>query len=298
MRERAARGATAVAKRRDADDARLRPRHSGAADAGARARPACSWAARWCCSSGAAWRREVERASASASACSQHRPLPSSRSSPSSSAMVRARRRPADGPIALDNFRWMMDVVILLGTIGAIALSIDDNDRAGIDDGRVARADPARVVGHDAARRGARPDDRLPRHRADVDLGVRAGRHQSPQRAVGRGRAQVLPARRVLDGVPAVRHRARLRRDGQRPASTRSATRVAAQPSRRRVRSCSSASRCCSSASASRSRRCRSTCGRPTSTTARRIPITAYMAATVKTAAFAAFLRVWLEAFP
>jgi NADH-quinone oxidoreductase subunit N len=36
-----------------------------------------------------------------------------------------------DGPIAVDNFRWMMDLVILLGTIGAIALGIDDNDRAG-----------------------------------------------------------------------------------------------------------------------------------------------------------------------
>ena len=36
-----------------------------------------------------------------------------------------------DGPIAVDNFRWMMDVVILLGTIGALALGIDDNDRAG-----------------------------------------------------------------------------------------------------------------------------------------------------------------------
>jgi len=36
-----------------------------------------------------------------------------------------------DGPIAVDNFRWMMDVIILLGTIGAIALSIDDNDRTG-----------------------------------------------------------------------------------------------------------------------------------------------------------------------
>jgi NADH-quinone oxidoreductase subunit N len=35
------------------------------------------------------------------------------------------------GPIAVDNFRWMMDVVILLGTIGALALGIDDNDRAG-----------------------------------------------------------------------------------------------------------------------------------------------------------------------
>jgi NADH-quinone oxidoreductase subunit N len=36
-----------------------------------------------------------------------------------------------DGPIALDNFRWMMDVLILLGTIGALALTIDDNDRTG-----------------------------------------------------------------------------------------------------------------------------------------------------------------------
>jgi NADH-quinone oxidoreductase subunit N len=37
----------------------------------------------------------------------------------------------SDGPIAVDRFRWMIDIVILLGTIGAIALSIDDNDRIG-----------------------------------------------------------------------------------------------------------------------------------------------------------------------
>ena len=36
-----------------------------------------------------------------------------------------------DGPIAVDNFRWMIDIVILLGTIAAIALGIDDNDRVG-----------------------------------------------------------------------------------------------------------------------------------------------------------------------
>jgi len=36
-----------------------------------------------------------------------------------------------DGPIALDNFRWMADLVILAGTIFALALGIDDNDRAG-----------------------------------------------------------------------------------------------------------------------------------------------------------------------
>src|SRR5207244_992936 len=36
------------------------------------------------------------------------------------------------GPVALDNFRWMMDVVILIGTVLAIALSMDDNVRVGI----------------------------------------------------------------------------------------------------------------------------------------------------------------------
>ena len=35
-----------------------------------------------------------------------------------------------DGPIAVDNFRWMADIIILLGTIGALALNIDDNDRS------------------------------------------------------------------------------------------------------------------------------------------------------------------------
>lgn len=36
------------------------------------------------------------------------------------------------GPIAVDNFRWMADLVILVGTVFAIALARDDNDRQGI----------------------------------------------------------------------------------------------------------------------------------------------------------------------
>jgi NADH-quinone oxidoreductase subunit N len=36
------------------------------------------------------------------------------------------------GAIAVDRFRWMMDVVILAGTIFTIALAIDDNERTGI----------------------------------------------------------------------------------------------------------------------------------------------------------------------
>jgi NADH-quinone oxidoreductase subunit N len=36
------------------------------------------------------------------------------------------------GPIAVDNFRWMADLIILAGTAFAIALARDDNDRQGI----------------------------------------------------------------------------------------------------------------------------------------------------------------------
>ncbi|MGH7618919.1 MAG: NADH-quinone oxidoreductase subunit N [Gemmatimonadaceae bacterium] len=36
------------------------------------------------------------------------------------------------GPIAVDNFRWAFDIVILLGTVFTIALSMDDNMRSGI----------------------------------------------------------------------------------------------------------------------------------------------------------------------
>src|SRR4051812_44280036 len=36
------------------------------------------------------------------------------------------------GPISVDNFRWMADLVILIGTGFAIALARDDNDRQGI----------------------------------------------------------------------------------------------------------------------------------------------------------------------
>ena len=38
----------------------------------------------------------------------------------------------APGPIAVDNFRWMADLVILIGTAFTIALARDDNDRQSI----------------------------------------------------------------------------------------------------------------------------------------------------------------------
>jgi NADH-quinone oxidoreductase subunit N len=36
------------------------------------------------------------------------------------------------GPIAVDNFRWMADLIILIGTVFSIALARDDNERQGI----------------------------------------------------------------------------------------------------------------------------------------------------------------------
>jgi NADH-quinone oxidoreductase subunit N len=46
--------------------------------------------------------------------------------------MWAARFLALPGPIALDNFRWFADIVILLGTVFTIALSMDDNMRTGI----------------------------------------------------------------------------------------------------------------------------------------------------------------------
>ena len=79
---------------------------------------------------------------------------------------------------------------------------------------------------------------------------------------------QVLRARRVLVGDLPLRRRARLRRDRHHVAhrDRRRSSRRTRCSSRAR---CSPGSRCCSSGSASRSRRCRSTCGRPTCTRAR-----------------------------
>ncbi|MFN2566284.1 MAG: NADH-quinone oxidoreductase subunit N [Gemmatimonadaceae bacterium] len=38
----------------------------------------------------------------------------------------------SDGPVAADNFRWMMNAIILVGTIAAIALAMEDNERQGM----------------------------------------------------------------------------------------------------------------------------------------------------------------------
>ena len=96
----------------------------------------------------------------------------------------------------------------------------------------------------------------------------------SKRLSVPGGRAQVLRARGVLLGVPAVRHRPDLRRDrldqpGRDPGVP---VRHGASP---RTACCWPAWRSCSSASGSRSARCRSTPGRPTCTRASPSPVAA-----------------------
>ena len=128
----------------------------------------------------AAWRPESARRISARVGIAAHRAL--RRASLAAVVWIWMHGATADaGIIAVDNFRWATDIVILLAH--------DRRDRAhdrlqrarAARRGRVARADAARDVGHDAARRRARSDDRLPRHRADVDRGLRARRHQPPQ---------------------------------------------------------------------------------------------------------------------
>src|SRR5690242_18824654 len=47
-------------------------------------------------------------------------------------SLVMGRYDAVAGPVALDGFRWMTDIVILLGAMFAVALTIDDNRRAQI----------------------------------------------------------------------------------------------------------------------------------------------------------------------
>src|SRR2546421_525030 len=77
----------------------------------------------------------------------------------------------------------------------------------------VLRPAVVRDPGHDADGGRGRPDGDLPRARADVGGGVRARGDRPQERRRRRGGTQVLSAGGVRLGVPAVRHRARVRRD-------------------------------------------------------------------------------------
>ena len=129
-----------------------------------------------------------------------------------------------------------------------------------------------------------------------ISVYVLAGINRRSER-VGRGRAQVLPARRVLDGVPALRHRARVRRHGHdEPHADRRPHRACIELGTSPLLLAGIALLLIGF-------------GFKVATVPFHMwapdvyegapsPVTAYMAATVKAAAFAAFIRVWLEAFP
>ena len=109
--------------------------------------------------------------------------------------------------------RWS-SALILLG-VAALGLLLGHHyfERSGE---AAARVLPARAVrdGRDDADRGVRrPDHGVPRARDPVALALRADRLLLAAR-LGRGRDEVLPARRVLLGVLPVRRRDGLRRDG------------------------------------------------------------------------------------
>ena len=140
---------------------------------------------------------------------------------------------------------------------------------------------------HDAVRLRERPADHVRRARGLLAAAVPAVRAGPPPAAAQPGGgAQVLPARRVRLGVLPVRHGAglRLRRRGRRSAAIHDAATLGATnshaaalrrpgPGRR--------SACCS-----RSPRCRSTSGRPDVYQGAPTPVTAFMAACTKVAAF------------
>ena len=97
--------------------------------------------------------------------------------------------------------------------------------------------------------------------------GLRARLLPPHRRALGRGGPQIFRARRARQRHPALRHLAALRLH-RHDELHRHRRRVRA--AERRRSGCCSAWSSCSPASPSRSARCRSTCGRPTSTKARR----------------------------
>ena len=143
---------------------------------------------------------------------------------------------------------------------------------------------------------GQRPHRAVPRPRGAVARALRdGGQPAAPHREPGGG-DEVLHAGRLLVGVPALRHRPRLRRhrvDQPRRRSSTSWTRTSCS----RTGCCWPASRSCSSAWASRWRPSRSTPGRPTCTRARRRRSPGSWPRPRRRPAFAALLRVVVVGF-
>ncbi len=169
------------------------------------------------------------------------------------------------GSFVVDDFARFLKLLALTGSAVAILMSFDYLSHAHAAEVRIFDPDPAFDHRHADADLGGRPDRALSRPRTDEPGALRGGGDQSRFRALDRGRPEIFRARRAVLRHAALRRVADLRlhrhgvvcrhRAGRRP----------------RAISASSSGWCsCSPASASRSRRCRSTCGRRTSTRVRR----------------------------
>ena len=190
--------------------------------------------------------------------------------------------------VVLDNYALFFDLVICYAAALVVLLSMDYLRRRAERVGGVLRARALRDRRHDAAGLGRRPHRRVPGPRAHVALALRAGRTLQARLASGEASHEVLPARRVRLVLP----RSTASRCSTAPPARRTSTASRPRPAARRATRCRSpASGSCWSASASRSPRCRSTCGRPTSTRERPPAITALIATGSKAAAFAALIR-------
>ena len=179
------------------------------------------------------------------------------------------RRRPSAACSSSTASRVFMKVLVLLGAALAIIMSLDYIEREGMRALRVPGADPVRHARHDDDGLGQRPDRALSRPRAAEPGALRRRRLPPRSTALDRGRPEVLRPRRAVLGHAALRRLAglRLRRHDhlRRPGQALAGSRRRRSPS-----ASSSASSSSSPAWPSRSRPCRSTCGRPTSTRARR----------------------------
>ena len=174
----------------------------------------------------------------------------------------------AHGLLAVDNFALFFKVIFLVAAaIMTVLMSVRYLEIEGASARRVLLPDSVRHARHDDHGGRHRSHHDLHRPRDDGGVVLHPGGVHQAESAVERSGGEILSARRVLARHPAVRHVADVRAVGDdEPARDGGGVR------RSGARSAAGARRSSWSwpAWVSRSRRCRSTCGRPTCTKARR----------------------------
>ena len=175
-------------------------------------------------------------------------------------------RRPSTAPSSTIAFSRFMKALALIGSLVTLLLSLDFMRTREDRRLRVSGADPAGDARHDDADLGQRSHRALSRPRTDEPGALRPRRLSPRRHARDRSGPEIFRPRRAVVGHAALRRLAdlRLRRHGVVHRHRRGG------PRPRAASASSSASSSCWPASPSRFPPCRSTCGRPTSTRARR----------------------------